>query len=196
LQREITQKKLLAIYTVSKLYAIFKALVSCDEVSMATRQVASKRNRSSAGGVGDARPGRSSPLAGDRQNKHKEKTGSAGRGYGVPVPERLYEAIETERGNLAKAESLLGCMMISMEYETDSETGPHYPDVAQVARDLVRNSIDALDSLTLQRYLSRNKVKEESGPPITDSLCGYRQLSRSGPRNGPRNGILLLAEAR
>jgi hypothetical protein len=79
----------------------------------------------------------------------------------VALPESLHEAIETERGNLAKAESVLGCLTIAMEYaDTDSATGPYYPDVAQVARDLVRQSINALDSLTLQRRLAQDRVKE------------------------------------
>jgi len=80
--------------------------------------------------------------------------------YGMPVPEGLHEAIETERGNLSKAESLLGCLAIAMEYETDTVKGPYYPDVAQLARELVKQSINGLDSLVLQRRLLRNKIKE------------------------------------
>ena len=93
----------------------------------------------------------------------------------MPVPERLHQAIETERGNLFKADSLLGCLVIAMEYEDDAVSGPHYPDVAKIARELVQKSIDGLDSLTLQRVL-RDKVKEEfcvisPGPtPMTHEL--------------------------
>jgi hypothetical protein len=88
--------------------------------------------------------------------------------YGVPVPEGLHEAIETERGNLSKAESVLGCLAISMEYEADSVNRPYYPDVAQLARELVRQSINGLDSLVLQQRLLRNKVKESPGLPWVD----------------------------
>jgi hypothetical protein len=80
--------------------------------------------------------------------------------YGVPVPAGLHEAIEAERGRLSKAESLLGCLAISMEYETDPATAPHYPDVAGLARDLLKQSIDRLDSLNLQKRLARSKVLE------------------------------------
>jgi hypothetical protein len=45
-------------------------------------------------------------LHGDRQE--------SGYGYGVRVPARLREAIESERDNLSKAESLLACMVVSM----------------------------------------------------------------------------------
>ena len=103
--------------------------------------------------------------------KRQRTAGSITHAYGVPVPAELHEAIEIERGNLSKAESLLGCLAISMEYETDAVTGPYYPDVAQLARDLVRQSINALDSLVLQQHLLRNKIKEESGLPGLDREC-------------------------
>jgi hypothetical protein len=80
--------------------------------------------------------------------------------YGVPVPEALHEAIENERSNLSRAESVLGCLAISMESEPDPVNGPYYPEVAQLARELVRQSINGLDSLALQKLLLKNKVKE------------------------------------
>jgi hypothetical protein len=87
--------------------------------------------------------------------------------YGVPVPQGLYEAIEAERSNLAKAESLLGCLTIALEYgDADSPESPYYPDVAQAARELVRKSINGLDSLTLHQRLARDRVKEETALPM------------------------------
>jgi len=94
--------------------------------------------------------------------------------YGVPVPEALHEAIENERSNLSRAESVLGCLAISMESEPDPLNGPYYPDVAQLARELVRQSINGLDSLTLQKRLLRNKVKES---PVALGVEGaYRAI--------------------
>jgi hypothetical protein len=107
---------------------------------MATRQSASQARR------------------GRHKNSHPEE-----HVYGVPTPVGLYDAIETERANLSTAESVLGCLAIAMEYETDSIKGPHYPDVAQLARELLRKSINGLDSLALQQRLLRNKVKESPG---------------------------------
>ena len=105
------------------------------------------------------------PLASRVQRKSRRaKAQSAEHVYGVPVPEGLHDAIETERGNLSRAESVLGCLAIAMEYETDSVNGPHYPDVAELARELVRQSINGLDSLVLQQRLLRNKIKE--GPDL------------------------------
>src|ERR1700685_3732729 len=101
--------------------------------------------------------------------------------YGVPVPEGLHEAIEIERGNLSRAESVLGCLAISLEYEADSVNRPYYPDVAQLARELVKQSINGLDALVLQQRLLRNKIKESSGLacvagayPVFGSSFGHR----------------------
>ena len=92
----------------------------------------------------------------------RQSVPKAGRGriQKAPIPEALHEAIENERSNLSRAESVLGCLAISMESEPDPVNGPYYPDVAQLARELVRQSINGLDSLTLQKVLLRNKVKE------------------------------------
>ena len=124
---------------------------------MTSRQLSSAPRRSPAG--------TSTPRSGRRGRKAaKDSTNPV---YGVPVPESLHEAIEVERDNLAKAESILGCLAISMEYDTDPVAGPYYPHVAQIARELVRQSIRRLDSLELQKLLLRNRIKE--GP----SLCSY-----------------------
>jgi hypothetical protein len=185
---------------------------------MATRQSASKRrkdNRPATTLEGDPARSRESVPGPDvptrathtlqsadrRRRTRKRKTSPTEHVYGVPVPEGLHEAIETERGNLSKAESLLGCLAISMEYDTDPATGPYYPDVAQIARDLVRQSLNGLDSLVLQRHLLRNKVKEETelliagrarlilGPADSHetSVCEYLHL--------PQRAIALLTAA-
>jgi hypothetical protein len=72
----------------------------------------------------------------------------------------LLEAIETERDNLSRADSLLGCLEIAMEYGETTHKGPYYPDVAQIARAMVRKSIGALDPINLPSP-SRDKVREE-----------------------------------
>jgi hypothetical protein len=100
---------------------------------------------------------RSAPKA-RRGRGHKEPTEDSV--YGVPVPEALHEAIENERSNLSRAEAVLGCLAISMESQPDPVNGPYYPEVAQLARELVRQSINGLDSLALQKLLLKNKVKE------------------------------------
>jgi len=84
------------------------------------------------------------------------------------IPAQLQEAIEIQRGRLATAESVLGCLVNAMEYETDSLNRPYYPDVAELARELVKQSINGLDSLVLQKHLLRNKIREYLGPPAVE----------------------------
>ena len=125
------------------------------------------------------KPSAKRPSASRVQRKaRRAKAQSAEHVYGVPVPEGLHDAIETERGNLCKAESVLGCLAIAMEYETNSANGPHYPDVAELARELVRQSINSLDSLVLQQRLLRNKVKES--PDLAISEGRYTVLDSVG----------------
>ncbi len=116
-------------------------------------------------------------ASGARRGRNRENR-SVDHVYGVPVPKGLHDAIETERGNLSKAESLLGCLAIAMEYETDSVDRPDYPDVTQLARELVRKSINGLDSLVLQQRLLRNKVKEI--PELAISEGRYTVLDSVG----------------
>jgi hypothetical protein len=73
---------------------------------------------------------------------------------------RVLKAIETERGNLSRADSLLGCLRIAMEYGETTHKGPYYPDVAQIAHKIVRKSIRALDPINLPKP-PRGKVLEE-----------------------------------
>jgi len=119
---------------------------------MVTRQPASKGRQS-----------RSGPLKtpSGRRNRPSRETRPSEHVYGISVPSRLHEAIEVERDNLSKVESLLACMVVSMEYVTDPLAGPYYPAVAQLARELVERSINGLDPHTLRQRLLRNKVEEE-----------------------------------
>jgi hypothetical protein len=110
---------------------------------MVTRQRSSKTKRL-----------RSRPLTPPDGAQNSEQV------YGVPVPEGLHEAIEAERDNLCKVESLLGCMVVSLEYKDDPLDGPYFPAVAQLARELVAQSIDGLDPGVLRERLLRNKIED------------------------------------
>ena len=48
----------------------------------------------------------------------------------------------------------------TMEYKDDPLTGPYYPAVAQIARELVERSINGLDPLVLRQRLLRDKIEE------------------------------------
>jgi hypothetical protein len=101
-------------------------------------------------------PARRFPIKHRRQNTDRS-TFPAFSGVQLNL---LLKAIETERDNLSRAESLLGCLTIAMEYEEMTYKGPYYPDVAQIAREMVRKSIRALDPINIPNP-SRGKVKEE-----------------------------------
>jgi hypothetical protein len=92
--------------------------------------------------------------------------------YGVPVPDRLQEAIAAERDNLSKVEALLSCMVVSLEYQNDPLEGPYYPAVAQLARELVARSIDGLDPFVLRQRILRDKIEEVFCVPFVDlEIC-------------------------
>jgi hypothetical protein len=99
----------------------------------------------------------SSPPAG-RQNRLSRENRSA-ENCGC-LPEDLSEAIELERDNLSKAESVLACMAVSLKFDTDPLQGPYYPAVVQVVRELVGRSIDRLEPMVMARRL-RDKVEED-----------------------------------
>lgn len=61
----------------------------------------------------------------------------------------LIEIIETERSRLMKAQAILNCALVAMECEGNANA-PYYPDVLQLAQELVNQSIDQLDSLRLR----------------------------------------------
>jgi len=118
----------------------------------------------------NARRSRSGPLKApaDTQNRLNREPYSSDHVYGVPVPERLHEAIEAERDNLSKLESLLACMVVSMEYKNDPLDGPYYPAAARLARELVERSINGLDPFVLRERLLRDKIEEVFCVPFFD----------------------------
>lgn len=78
----------------------------------------------------------------------------------TPAPDnamaRIKAIIEKERRNLAKAEAVLGCLAIVMEERPEQDdSSPYYPDVAEVVLDMVRHSIDRLDSVNLARAMTK-----------------------------------------
>jgi hypothetical protein len=100
---------------------------------------------------------------------------------GTPGLEILQELIDAERDNLSKAESLLGCLVISMEHGSweheDEVAQPYYADVARMARELVRQSINALDPLHVEKHLHRRRIKDEAEPWGDDLRSGAAGLT-------------------
>jgi len=87
-------------------------------------------------------------------------TNSADFDYGIRVPRALHKAIDMQRDNLSRAQSILTCMVAAMEHEGDQLISPYFPEVTQTVRELVERSIDGLDPFVLKQRL-RDKVEEE-----------------------------------
>jgi len=101
-----------------------------------------------------------------QSNKRRARKENGAAIHGAAVPEGVERAIEAERDNLSKAESLLGCLAIAMEHgaweHEDEVVPPYYPDIARMACNLVRQSINALDSLNLEKHFARRGIKEQT----------------------------------
>lgn len=79
----------------------------------------------------------------------------------VAACEDIQEAIEDERSQLMTVEALLHCVVIAMnDHDGDIAHGPDYHTLVALARDLVRRSIDQLDSLRLRPMLLKHRVQE------------------------------------
>lgn len=80
--------------------------------------------------------------------------------------DEIYDAIEDERSRLMTAEALLHCVVIAMNDDEGGAHGPNYPTLVALARDLVRESIDQLDSVRLRPMLKKLdgflQVKEDA----------------------------------
>jgi hypothetical protein len=69
------------------------------------------------------------------------------RGARIRVRGRLQEMIRAELFNLEKAEAVLRCLALSMDSMSLDDESPWYPDVVEVAGDLVKRSLADLDAL-------------------------------------------------
>jgi hypothetical protein len=107
-----------------------------------------------------------------RNTKRRTTTRLKESVYGGGVPNSLYEAIEHERGTLSKAESILRCLAISLEYGLPSTPGPYYPDVAEIAYKLVAQALNGLDSLYLSNCVMRDRdmTKDAQDQPQREFL--------------------------
>jgi hypothetical protein len=64
----------------------------------------------------------------------------------------LREAVEHERARLMKADSLLGAVAIAMTYADEEPVrAPSFPSLVELARGLVNEAINGLDSVNLGR---------------------------------------------
>lgn len=70
------------------------------------------------------------------------------------IPRALDEAIEAERSVLMKADAVLNCLALAMDYDDGSNIPrPYYAIIVELARDLVNDSIGRLETRSLEAHL-------------------------------------------
>jgi hypothetical protein len=111
-----------------------------------TRPTSAKRSRVSA-----KHRNTTPALASKVEAKHAGTSGKQGsqaveRGSRVRMQGRLKEFIQAELGNLERAESVLRCLALSMD-SMSLGPPPYFPDVVDVAGDLVERTIVDLNVL-------------------------------------------------
>ena len=91
------------------------------------------------------------------------KSGTAIEHSNAAALDPIRDAIEAERGRLMNAETILHCTVLAMnERDCDDPDGPYFQNIVDVARDLVRQSINGLDSVHL--YPSGIMASPDEGP--------------------------------
>lgn len=123
---------------------------------MATAHSTSKdrlsRNRPPKPGTGARR--RTHPTQQDR-----EMSEPPDRGTMIRIRGGLREFLNSEQGFLLRIESLLLCIAKSMDDSALPITGPYYPDVVELASQLLRQRAGIFDQLLLD-----GRLPEKPGP--------------------------------
>jgi hypothetical protein len=105
-------------------------------------------NRSKTAAKGRKPPSAPTPPAQGPITTRNPGSEVAVRGVRIRVRGRLRDMIQAELGNLGRLESVLRCLAHSMEYQSsDDHESPYYPDIAEVACDLLKRSLADLDVL-------------------------------------------------
>jgi len=115
-------------------------------VAHSTLKARSGRNPSLKTGAPKA-ANRAKTLAQGPTTTHKLGSEVADRGARIRVRGRLQDMIRAEMFNLEKAASVLRCLVLSMDTRLVDEEPPYYPDVVEVAGDLIERSLADLDVL-------------------------------------------------
>lgn len=82
------------------------------------------------------------------------------------------EKIETEQARLMKAEAVLHCVVVAMDEGGEGGTdGPDYQGAIEVARELVGEAIDQLDSVRVRALAGG--MGERRGYEVKDGVGEY-----------------------
>ncbi|MET0660394.1 MAG: hypothetical protein ABW110_19800 [Steroidobacteraceae bacterium] len=76
----------------------------------------------------------------------------------------IIDLIEAEPSRLMTAAAVLHCVVLAMyERESADRGAPYYPSVVEVAREMIVEAIDRLDSIHVRPLLGMNEVRREFG---------------------------------
>jgi hypothetical protein len=101
--------------------------------------------------------GKARPRRPTKQGRKKFE--APDRGTAIRIRGRLREFLNSELGFLLKVESLLLCIAKSMDDSAHPSTGPYYPDVVELASQLLKRRSCIFDQL-----LFDGRLPEEPGP--------------------------------
>jgi hypothetical protein len=90
----------------------------------------------------------------DQRKQGQEKLQPVDRSTTGRIRGALREFLESERGFLSEAQSLLMCIAQSMDDSTHPSSGPYYPDVVGLASNLLGRRAADLDEMLLVGRLS------------------------------------------
>jgi hypothetical protein len=99
------------------------------------------------------------PIRKGLAKQDREKSQASDRRTTMRIRGRVREFLDLEQGFLLKVESLLLCIAKSMDDSTHPITGPYYPDVVELACELVRQRARRFDDMLLDGRL--RAIEEE-----------------------------------
>jgi hypothetical protein len=102
-----------------------------------------------SGGNRRPKPHSGAAIRKRRAKRNPGKTQAPGRDTSIRIRGRLREFLDAEQGFLLKVESLLLCISTSMDDSAHPRTGPYYPDVVELASDIVGRRARSFDELLL-----------------------------------------------
>jgi hypothetical protein len=96
----------------------------------------------------------------------------------IVIPKVLDEVIEAERAVLMKADAVLNCLALAMDYDDGSNIPrPYYGIIVELARDLVNDSITRLDSVNLGAALrGRQATRSKKGSNARLAMSDEQEL--------------------
>jgi len=110
-------------------------------------QTPKSTNRSTTAAKGCKPPSTPTPPAQGPMTTREPGSEVTVRGVRIRVRGRLQEMIRAQMFNLEKAEAILRCLVLSMDTRPVDAEPPYYPDIVEVAGDLIKRSLVDLDVL-------------------------------------------------